>query len=267
MIDRNTIADKSLDSSPAITMVEDKVVDEGILKDEAPRSHAQDDREPTPENIVDHIPKNTQRVSSLRSEIPDFAEHRDFPCLKCAGEIFHFPDLVCWDTPNSVSGKCGDCTRKHGYCFPVSSVIFCCQNTGPSLVMLLLIHNQMHEDLYEKFMELDAVREAYNMGLHNSKRRLQAAQWDFDLAKRALNHTVKISNAKADKHPHAPVVAAITAIGAQISSTLMMLRDDINDQLQQGIVHQNEAITALIGEVRELRRVSAFLDIAWNSNG
>ena len=45
------------------------------------------------------------------------------------------------------------------------------------------------------------------------KRRLQAAQWDFDLAKKSLNRAVKISNAKDDK-PHAPAVAATTANGS-----------------------------------------------------
>lgn len=65
------------------------------------------------------VPKNTQRVSSHRSAVPNRADVREFPCLKCAGEIVHFPGLVCWEAPNSVAGKCGDCVRKRGNCLPV----------------------------------------------------------------------------------------------------------------------------------------------------
>jgi hypothetical protein len=79
-------------------------------------------RSATPEatrRFVRDLPKNTQRMSSARSDIPPGVEHREFPCLKCSGEVANFPDLICWDNPASVSGKCGDCVRKHGNCFPV----------------------------------------------------------------------------------------------------------------------------------------------------
>ena len=69
--------------------------------------------------------ESNQRVSSSRSPITPGSFHRLYPCLKCAGEVFRFPDLVCWDV-GSISGKCGDYTRKRGYCYPVSGSLGLC---------------------------------------------------------------------------------------------------------------------------------------------
>ena len=80
-------------------------------------------RENTPEEIVKlikDIPKSTHRISTIRSSVPEGAAVRQYPCIRCAAEVFHFPTLSCWDKENSVAGKCGDCARKRGYCIPVS---------------------------------------------------------------------------------------------------------------------------------------------------
>jgi threonine aldolase len=54
------------------------------------------------------------------------------------------------------------------------------------------------------------VRDACNNGEHNSKTRLRAAQWQFDLAKKSAKHHDKQANRMAEKHPYLPVVAATT---------------------------------------------------------
>jgi hypothetical protein len=81
-------------------------------------------RSATPEEVKRvwvNRPRNTQRSSTIRSEINDGVEIRDIPCLRCAGEISEFPHLQCWTSPNSIAGKCGDCVRKHGFCYEVCS--------------------------------------------------------------------------------------------------------------------------------------------------
>jgi hypothetical protein len=83
-------------------------------------------RSPTPEEVKKlwrDRPRNTQRASTIRSDINDGVEIRDIPCLRCAGEVSDFPHLQCWTSPNSIAGKCGDCVRKHGFCYEVSSIL------------------------------------------------------------------------------------------------------------------------------------------------
>lgn len=82
-------------------------------------------REPTPEEVITiwkGRPKNTQRASERRSPMYDGVVPRLIPCLRYAGEINNFPDLICWDPPQgSTTGKCGDCARKHNFCYDVSA--------------------------------------------------------------------------------------------------------------------------------------------------
>ena len=76
--------------------------------------------------------------------------------------------------------------------------------------------NALHQD----FDRLRQVARLYNDGLFNSKHRLQAAQWQFDLKRKTLNHEVKVFNANAAKHPHAPVVKAVKQTGNKSASLM-----------------------------------------------
>jgi hypothetical protein len=58
--------------------------------------------------------------------------------------------------------------------------------------------------------KITVLREEYNNGEHNTKTRLRAAQWKFDVAKKSAKHQDKQENRLAEKHPHLPVVAATT---------------------------------------------------------
>ena len=121
----------------------------------------------------------------------------------------------------------------------------------------------MPVSLYVKFDKLIKVRDEYLAGKHNSKNRLQAAQWAFNLAKRALKHMTKVVDKLAKDHPHKPVVNAINASTTSLSSSVLLSRDDIISQLhhivgaQQHIMEaQRDLTTVLISEIQELRRVS-----------
>src|SRR6266550_9579518 len=114
----------------------------------------------------------------------------------------------------------------------------------------------MPKELYEAWNTLDSVRQEYNQGLHASKKCLQKAQWDFDLAKKSLKHQAKNTNTLAAKHPHAPVVSAIDKSRTEASDNIMILRDSLMGEMLQLREDNTRTITALINEVRELRRVS-----------
>jgi hypothetical protein len=110
--------------------------------------------------------------------------------------------------------------------------------------------------LHEDFLELDAVREEYVNGEHNSKTRLRAAQWKFDVAKKSAKHEDKKENRLAEKHPHLPVVAATTQSGDKLSTAIQVLRDAIDEGNIQMQERQDAGFLALINEIRELRRVN-----------
>jgi hypothetical protein len=118
----------------------------------------------------------------------------------------------------------------------------------------------MPRHLHEDFLELDTVREEYMNGEHNSKTRLRAAQWKFDIAKKSAKHEDKKENRMAEKHPHLPVVAATTQSGDKLSTSIEILRDAIEDGNKQMQEQQDSGFLALINEVRELRRVSPHRD-------
>ena len=70
--------------------------------------------------LIKDILKSIYRISTICLLVLERATVRQYPCIRCAAEVFHFPTLSCWDKENSVAGKCGDCARKRGYCIPVS---------------------------------------------------------------------------------------------------------------------------------------------------
>jgi len=117
----------------------------------------------------------------------------------------------------------------------------------------------MPKELYAAWDALDAVRHAYNQGLHRDSKLLQRAQWEFDMAKKALKHKQKVYNAKASKNPHAPIVEAVQDNSAMVSDSIMVLRDSLIDQMQEMLDTTVRAMTVMIGEVRELRRVSVLI--------
>jgi hypothetical protein len=117
--------------------------------------------------------------------------------------------------------------------------------------------------LHNDFDTLAQVARLYNNGLFNTKRRLQAAQWQFDLKRKTLNHEVKVFNANAAKHPHAPVVKAVEQYGNSSASSALLLRDDLVARLHESDLKHQENTTAILCELREMRRVSSSLAFRW----
>jgi hypothetical protein len=117
--------------------------------------------------------------------------------------------------------------------------------------------------LHHDFDKLAQVARLFNDGLFKSKRRLQAAQWQFDLKRKTLNHEVKVFNKNAAKHPHAPVVKAVEQSGHSSASSALLLRDDLIARLHESDLKQQENATAILCELREMRRVSSSLAFPW----
>jgi hypothetical protein len=117
--------------------------------------------------------------------------------------------------------------------------------------------------LYHEFDKLAQVARLFNDGLFNSKRRLQAAQWQFDLKRRTLNHEVKVFNKDAAKHPHAPVVKAVEKSGNNSASSALLLRDDLIARIHESDQQHQENTAAILCELREMRRVSFSLTLRW----
>jgi hypothetical protein len=59
----------------------------------------------------------------IQSDINNGVEIRDIPCLRYAREISDFPYLQYWTSPNSITGKYGNCVRKHSFCYKVGSIL------------------------------------------------------------------------------------------------------------------------------------------------
>jgi hypothetical protein len=114
----------------------------------------------------------------------------------------------------------------------------------------------MPDVLHDEFEKLRHIARLYRDGLFNSKRRLQAAQWQFDLKRKTLNHEIKVFNANAAKHPHAPVVNAVEQTGNKSASSALLLRDDLINRLNDSDEMAKANATAIIAELREMRRVS-----------
>jgi hypothetical protein len=117
--------------------------------------------------------------------------------------------------------------------------------------------------LYYDFDRLAQVACLHNDGLFNSKHCLQAAQWQFDLKRKTLNHEVKVFNVNAAKYPHALVVKAVEQSGNSLASSALLLRDDLVARLHESDLKQEENITAILCELREMRRVSSSLAFHW----
>ena len=100
----------------------------------------------------------------------------------------------------------------------------------------------MPASLYTEFDKLIVVRDKYLASKHNSKNRLQAAQWAFDLAKRALKHTTKVTDKLAKDYPHKPIVDALNASTASLSSIMFMAYNNTISELHQIIGQQQQII-------------------------
>lgn len=115
----------------------------------------------------------------------------------------------------------------------------------------------MTEELKEAYDGLRHASEEFLAGRDENKSQLHRAQWEFDLAKRGKKHQTKIQNILAKEYPHAPVVSSIADSKDTLATSIMTLRDSLVETMREQIQSQNVAITALISEVRELRRVSS----------
>jgi hypothetical protein len=103
--------------------VESQAVEDAVEFQAVEEEPSRGIRSATPEEVKKlwrDRPRNTQRSSTIRSDINDGVEIRDIPCLRCARDISEFLHLQYWTSPNSVAGKCGDCVHKHGFCYNVS---------------------------------------------------------------------------------------------------------------------------------------------------
>lgn len=123
-----------------------------------------------------------------------------------------------------------------------------------------LIALQMPAELQGSFLEFDAIRQDFIAGKHKNKNLLQTAQWGFDIQKKTLKHETKVGNNEAARHPHVPVVSSISDSKDTLSSALMVLRDSFVAAMEQQNRQHAQVTTALMGEIRELRRVSKNID-------
>jgi hypothetical protein len=121
---------------------------------------------------------------------------------------------------------------------------------------------------------LDQARQEFNAGQHNSRKRLEVAQYQLDLAKKQVKHEDKASKSLVKDHPHLPVIkatekssnAVVDAIDELQIGTILTIRENTDRILQQQAslhVEFMELMRVSIHETRELRIVSYSLDFRW----
>ena len=70
-------------------------------------------------------------------------------------------------------------------------------------------------------------------------------------------------NKNATKHPHALVVKAVKQSGHSSVSSALLLWDDLIARLYKSDLKQQENATAILCELREIRKVSSSLAFLW----
>lgn len=121
---------------------------------------------------------------------------------------------------------------------------------------------------------LDKARKEFNAGEHNSRKRLEVAQYEFDTIKKQVKHGNKTSNALAKEHPHLPVVQATEQSGDSVVNAIHDLQSALEESIRVNTAQLIEHSTAqyqqsqnilmvAICELRETRIVSYSVGLRW----
>jgi len=150
-------------------------------------------------------------------------------CLRCAGEVAQFPDLIYSIDPKSTASKCTDCVKKGKSCEDVPA--------------------RLHRLLYE----LESAAACFTEG-HASQKDIDIAQAAFDAEKLRSNHDTKISDAKAQKFPWKPMVQSQEKLGASISSAIVSTNRILVGYLTKEFAVITASFESVIDQLSRLRR-------------
>jgi hypothetical protein len=118
---------------------------------------------------------------------------------------------------------------------------------------------------------LDQARNEFNAGAHNSRKRLEVAQYEFDTFKKQSKHEDKASKTLAKQHPHLPVVQATEQSGDSVVNAIHDLQTSMEEVMRvntdrliahSAAQHQQSltCLMAAICELRETRIVSSSVE-------
>jgi hypothetical protein len=125
---------------------------------------------------------------------------------------------------------------------------------------------------------LDKERKEFIAGKHNSRKRLEVAQYEFDTIKKQEKHWDKASKTLAKQHPHLPVVKATEQSGDSVVNAIHDLQATMEEAMRVNtdrlIAHSEsmhiQASTCMLlvaCELRESRIVSSSAELSWRSFG
>ncbi|MAD86318.1 MAG: hypothetical protein CL912_25450 [Deltaproteobacteria bacterium] len=195
--------------------------------------------------------KTQMRSQSRATVFPSMV--RPEKCLRCAGEVAQFPDLIYSIDPKSTASKCTDCVKKGKSCEDVSPKL-------SSLASPLLTSGEVPARLHRLLYELESAAACFTEG-HASQKDIDIAQAAFDAEKLRSNHDTKISDAKAQKFPWKPMVQSQEKLGASISSAIVSTNRILVGYLTKEFAVITASFESVIDQLSRLRRVSN-LDIS-----
>ena len=91
---------------------------------------------------------------------------------------------------------------------------------------------------------MDKARKEFNAGAHNSRKRLEVAQYKFDTIKKQVKHGDKTSKALAKEHPHLPVVQATEQSSDSVVNAIHDLQSSIKESIRINTARLIEYSTA-----------------------
>jgi hypothetical protein len=115
--------------------------------------------------------------------------------------------------------------------------------------------------LLPSWYRLDKARKEFNAGEHNSRMRLEVAQYEFDTLKKQAKHEDKASKTLAKQHPHLPVVLATEQTGDSVVGAIHDLQSAMEEAmrvntdriLEQSVANHEQFMTLLMAGMLELR--------------
>jgi hypothetical protein len=108
---------------------------------------------------------------------------------------------------------------------------------------------------------LDKARDEFNAGKHNSRKRLEVAQYEFDTIKKQEKHWDKASKTLAKQHPHLPVVKATEQSGDSVVNAIHDLQATMEEAMrvntdrliEHSAAQHQQSLTCLMAAICELR--------------
>jgi hypothetical protein len=108
---------------------------------------------------------------------------------------------------------------------------------------------------------LDKARNEFNAGKHNSRKRLEVAQYEFDTIKKQVKHGDKTSKALAKEHPHLPVVQATEQSGDSVVNAIHDLQTAMEEAMrvnterliEHSAAQHQQSLSCLMAAICEFR--------------